>query len=247
MMLSVIIITKNEAAHIDACLGALSWADEIIVLDSGSEDATVQICKNHTDKVFETDWPGFGVQKQRALNKATGDWVLSIDADEIVSEQLKNEILKAISNADVDGFLVPRLSSYCGKQIHHGGWWPDYTPRLFHRERGRFTEATVHERIVVEGKLGTLQNPLLHDAFVDLEEVLVKLNSYSSLGAEMQFNQGKKSSLVKAVARGFWTFIRTYLIKGAILDGGHGLMLAISNAEGTYYKYAKLWLKQQNK
>ncbi len=244
-MLSAVIITKNEAAHIGACLASLSCADEIIVLDSGSDDETVNICKQYNAQVFETDWPGFGIQKQRALDKAKGDWVFSIDADEVVSEALSTEILEAIKTTEFNGFQVPRLSSYCGKQIRHGGWWPDYTPRLFRRKHARFTDAKVHERIVVNGATGHLNNPLLHEAFVDLDEVLFKVNHYSTLGAQMRMQQGHKSTLSKALLRGFWTFIRTYFIKGAILDGGHGMMLAISNAEGAYYKYAKLWLLQQ--
>ena len=146
-MLSVILITKNEADNIVDCLASVAWADEIIVFDSGSEDETVSICREYTDKVYETDWPGFGIQKQRALNKAKGDWVLSIDADEIVTAELRVEIVKAIQQEKFQGFEIPRLSTYCGKQIRHAGWWPDHVLRLFRRECGYFTEASVHERI----------------------------------------------------------------------------------------------------
>jgi glycosyltransferase involved in cell wall biosynthesis len=245
-MLSVIIITKNESAHIGSCLQSLVWADEIIVLDSESEDDTVEICKRYTDSVFISDWPGFGIQKQRALEKAQGDWVLSIDADEIVTTELRMEIEKAIQQQEFNGYYIPRLSSYCGKQIRHGGWWPDYVLRLFRRNVGYFTESVVHERIVVQGEIGKLTSPLLHDAFVSLDEVLHKVNSYSSLGAEMLHQKGVQSSISKAVFKAFWIFIRTYWLKAAFLDGRQGLMLAISNAEGTYYKYAKL-LELQNR
>lgn len=239
-MLSVIIITKNEAQHIARCLESVKFADEIIVLDSGSSDNTVELCKTYTDKVFITDWPGFGIQKQRALDKASGDWVLSIDADEQVNSQLRAEILQAMQNNNADGFEIPRLSSYCGREMKHGGWWPDYVLRLFKREMGKFSPELVHERIYVNGKIAKLNQPLLHEAFIDPEEVLHKINSYSTLGAQKLHKAGKKTSLGQAILKGLWTFIRTYFLKAAFLDGRQGLMLAISNAEGAYYKYLKL-------
>jgi glycosyltransferase involved in cell wall biosynthesis len=239
-VLSVIIITKNESQHIGRCLASVAWADEIIVLDSGSTDDTVAICKQFTEQVFSTDWPGFGPQKQRALEKAKHDWVLSIDADEEISDALKHEIQEAMLKEDVDGFEIPRLSSYCGKIIQHGDWWPDLVLRLFRRTAGNFSNDVVHERIAVTGKIKQLHQPLLHEAFVDFEEVLHKINSYSTLGAEKLYRQSKNASLGLAIAKALWTFIRTYFIKASILDGPEGLMLAISNAEGCYYKYLKL-------
>lgn len=232
--------------HIRRCLDSVVWADEIIVLDSGSDDNTVEICRYFTDKIYQTDWPGFGPQKQRALAKAQGDWVLSIDADEVVSEALQSEIKRAVQNEAIHGFEIPRLSSYCGRQIRHGGWWPDYVLRLFRRSSGRFTDSVVHERVIVSGAVSRLNSPLLHDAFVDLDEVLSKVNHYSSSGAEMLYRKGVRSSLPKAVGKGFWTFVRTYLLRGAILDGAQGFMLAVSNAEGAYYKYLKV-LEIQNR
>jgi glycosyltransferase involved in cell wall biosynthesis len=245
-MLSVIIIVKNEALHIGRCLESVAWADEIVVLDSGSTDETVEICRRFTSQVYETDWPGFGVQKQRALEKAQGDWVLSIDADEVVTPELKSEIEQALQSERCSGFEIPRLSRYCGKPMHHGGWWPDYVLRLFRREKGRFTDSAVHERVLVQGETGRLKNPLLHEAFVNADEVLHKINSYSSLGARVLEQKGVRSSLSKAVLKAAWTFIRTYFIKASLLDGRHGFMLAVSNAEGAYYKYLKL-LELQNR
>ena len=239
-MLSVIIITKNESQHIARCLESVRFANEIIVLDSGSTDNTVELCKAYTDKVFVTDWPGFGIQKQRALDKASGDWVLSIDADEQVSAELRVEIEKAIQNNQVDGFEIPRLSSYCGRNMKHGGWWPDYVLRLFKRKLGNFSPELVHERIYVTGKIAKLTQPLLHESFVDASEVLDKINAYSSLGAQRMYQLGKRTCLTEVIFKGLWTFIRTYFIKMAFLDGGHGLRLAISNAEGAYYRYTKL-------
>lgn len=239
-MLSVIVITKNEACNIERCLKSVEWADEIIVLDSGSSDNTVDICKRFTDNVFVTDWPGFGPQKQRALEKAKHDWVLSIDADEIISESLKHEILQAIHNPNIRGYELPRLSSYCGRPIRHAGWWPDYVLRLFRRDAGRFSPDIVHELVIVDGNVARLTTPIEHEAFIDAEEVLDKINVYSSLGAKKLYEKGVKASLTKAILKGAWTFFRTYFVQAAFLDGPQGLMLAISNAEGTYYKYLKL-------
>lgn len=245
-MLSVIIITKNEETHITQCLESVKWADEIIVLDSGSTDKTVPICHQFTSNVFETDWQGFGIQKQRTLKKATGDWVLSIDADEIISPELRIEIEQAISQNQFDAFLLPRLSSYCGKFIKHSGWYPDDILRLFRRELGHFTDDVIHEQVIVEGKIGKLTAPLLHESYSDFEEVLEKVNSYSTLQAQKLFERGAKSSLSKAISRALWKFVQTYFIKMGFLDGQHGLMLAISSAESVYYKYLKL-LELQNK
>ena len=239
-MLSDIVITKNESRDIERCLASVAWAEEIIVLDSGSSDDTVAICQRFTQQVFVTDWPGFGPQKQRALAKARGDWVLALDADEEVSPTLKLEIQKAMLRADAQGFEIPRLSSYCGRQMKHGGWWPDRVLRLFRREAGHFSDDLVHERVIVSGRIERLSQPILHESYVDLDEVLDKVNSYSALGAKKLFEQGKRASLGLAIGKGLWTFIRTYFLRAGFLDGAQGLMLAISNAETSYYKYLKL-------
>jgi len=242
-MLSVIIITKNEALSIERCIRSVAWASEIIVVDSGSTDETVDICRSLGATVFETlDWPGFGPQKQRALDKATQPWVLSLDADEYISDDLKQQILASITNEQINGYEIPRLSSYCGKNIQHGGWWPDYVTRLFKREHGHFSVDVVHEKIIVNGLTQKLDSPILHETYVNLEEVINKVNQYSSLGAEKLDAQNKTSSIVHALFRGLWTFFRCYVLKKAFLDGAEGLMLAISNAEASYYKYAKLYL-----
>ena len=243
MRLSVIIITKNEEANIHACLESVAWADEIIVVDSGSTDDTVAICKNLGAKVYIHDWPGFGVQKNRALGYASKDWVLSLDADEHVTPELRAEIEAVLCNEQPsDSYLVPRLSNYCGRFMRHSGWYPDLLPRLFKRGKARFSDDLVHERLIVEGSTGTLRGTLLHFAFDDLEEVLHKVNQYSSAGAKMMQQRGRKTNLAGAVVRGLWSFFRTYILRGGILDGGEGFMLAVSNAEGTYYRYLKLML-----
>lgn len=246
MRLSAIIITKNEATRIRACLESVAFADEIIVLDSGSTDETVAICREYTARVEVTDWPGFGPQKNRALARASGDWILSIDADETVSDALRQAILAAIVRPDAPaGYRMPRASSYCGRIMRHGGWWPDYVVRLVRRGRGRFSEHLVHETLEVDGEIGTLSEPLTHVSFDNLKQVLAKIDSYSSAGALQMQQQGRNATLAAAVGHGLWTFIRTYFLKRGFLDGVEGFMLAVSNAEGTYYRYAKRLLLQR--
>lgn len=246
-MLSVVIITKNEFDQIRECLESVQWADEIVVLDSGSTDGTVDICRKYTDKVFETDWPGFGPQKNRALEKAAGDWVFSIDADERVSPELRQEIEQAMTSTQYQGYEIPRSSHYCGRRIRHSGWWPDYIVRLFRSDSSRFTDSLVHEHVEVQGPVGRLRNPLIHYSFGNFEEVLDKVNRYSTYNAEMLLQAGKSSSVLKATLRGLWAFIKTYIFRAGFLDGRHGFMLAVSNAEGTYYKYVKLILLQETR
>ena len=241
--LSIILITKNEAANIRACLESVQWADEVIVVDSGSTDDTVAICRDLGAQVHAHDWPGFGVQKNRALGYASKDWVLSLDADERVTPELRADIERAMQAAHAaDAYLVPRLSNYCGRFMRHSGWYPDLLPRLFRRGKARFSDDLVHERLIVEGATGELQGLLLHYAFDDLEEVLHKINQYSSAGARMMQQRGRRATLTGAVLRGMWSFARTYVLRGGFLDGCEGFMLAVSNAEGTYYRYLKLML-----
>lgn len=242
--LSVILITKNEAELVGQCLESVKWADEIIVIDSGSTDATVEICKRYTDHVVVTDWPGFGPQKNRALAMATGDWVLSIDADEEVTPGLAQEIREVMQAPQVEGYTLPRLSSYCGRFMRHSGWFPDPVLRLFQRNAGSFTPARVHEQVVVNGHVSALQQTLLHHSFRSLDQVLHKVNHYSHEGALALHAQGRRASLFTAIGHGLWAFIRTYLFKRGFLDGREGFILAVSNAEGTYYRYLKLMYLQ---
>lgn len=241
--LSVTVITKNEAHNIEACLRSVLFADQIVVLDSGSTDATAQIARSMGAEVsISPDWPGFGIQKNRALALAKSDWVLSLDADERVTPQLQAEILAVLQAPAVDVYSFPRLSSYCGQYMRHSGWYPDRVTRLFRRQVAQFSDDLVHEKIVTSSKVGQLHSPLLHESFKNFEAVLDKANRYSTAGAQSLLNKGKTASLRKALGHGLWAFIRTYFLRLGFLDGRMGLVLAISNAEGTYYRYLKLWL-----
>jgi hypothetical protein len=245
--LSVIIITKNEAANIRACLESVAWADEIIVVDSGSSDATAEICREYGAQVHVHDWPGFGMQKNRALGYATKDWVLSLDADERITPELRTEIESVLQNPQADGYEIPRLSSFCGRFMHHSGWYPDYVTRLFHRGAARFSDDLVHERVIVNGHTAKLKQSLLHESFRDLEQLLSKINQYSTASAQMLHKNNRTASLKKAVGHALWAFLRTYFFRAGFLDGREGFMLAVSTAEGTYYRYLKLMLLNEKK
>jgi glycosyltransferase involved in cell wall biosynthesis len=244
--LSVIFITLNEAPRLPATLQAVRWADEIIVVDSGSTDGTVELAQSLGARVQVTDWPGFGAQKNRALALATCPWVLSLDADEVLSPALQAEIQAFLQqDPPFNAATLPRLSSYCGRTIHHAGWWPDPVLRLFRREQARFSDDRVHERVLVDGPVHAMKGVLLHESYRDLSQVLHKVNQYSSEGAQNLLNRGKPGGLGRAIAHGLWAFVRTYLLRRGFLDGREGFILAVSNAEGTYYRYLKLMYLQE--
>ena len=246
--LSAIIITRNEAHNLHDCLQSMhGLVDEIIVVDSQSTDNTVAIAQQHGAKVSQpADWPGFGPQKNRALDLATCDWVFSIDADERVTPELAAEIRHLLQSGDASvAYKVPRLSSYCGKFIHHAGWQPDYVLRLFKRDTARFSDDLVHERVVTEQPVHALKHHLLHYSYLNFSQVLSKVDAYSTASAKQAYARGKRSSVAGALGHGAWAFFRTYVIRRGFLDGAHGLALSISNAETSYYKYLKLWLMQE--
>lgn len=238
--LSAIIITKNEAANIRACLESVAWADEIIVVDSGSSDATVDICRELGAQVHVHEWPGFGMQKNRALSYATHEWIFSIDADERVTPELQSQLINAMYEDNEDGFYVPRLSQFCGKFIHHSGWYPDYVLRLFRRTKGRFSDDMVHERVILEGAAGRLPSPLLHYSYLNEADVRRKTEQYAKAGAMQMFTNGKATTLADAPLRAGWAFIRTYCLRLGFLDGIAGFNVALMNARTTYLKYKQL-------
>jgi glycosyltransferase involved in cell wall biosynthesis len=257
--LSVIVITKNEAHNIEACLKSVAFADEWIVVDAGSTDGTRELAASlgaHVERV--DDWPGFGPQKNRALALARGTWVLSVDADERVSEVLAAQVRAVVSgtcggetgaatagtlpdsNQQLAGYELSRLSSFCGQWMRHGDWYPDRVLRLFRRNAGRFTDDQVHERVLVDGPVGRLDGELLHDTMPDLDDALDKMNRYTSGRARDRLRAGRHGGLVRALTHGGWAFLRSYLLKRGFLDGRLGFVLALYIAEGTYYRYLKM-------
>lgn len=248
--LSAIIICMNEEDRIRNCLESLKgYADEIIVVDSGSTDNTINIVKEYTDNICITDdWPGYGVQKQRALDKATCEWVLSIDADEWLDDEIKIEITKELSKPDLKAtaFKLPWGNLILGKQLKHGRS-ARAPKRLFKREGARFSNHHVHETIISEGKLETLKKGLLmHNSIKSYEHWITKNRKYSWLTSQKYHAKGKKSyGIPVAVLRALWTFFLIYIIRLGILDGSRGLMAAVMFTQASFNKYAGLWYLEQ--
>jgi len=241
--LSAIVITRNEAAKIADCLDSLAFCDERIVVDCGSEDDTVAQALARGARVEHRAFDGFGAQKNFALSLASGEWVLSVDADERVAPALAAEITAAIGEEKgADGYEMPRSSSFLGRTMRHSGWYPDYVLRVFRRGRARFSNDIVHERVVCEGPVRRLKEPLLHVPVARIEDVLSRMDRYSSAGAEQMVVSGRRVTFASGFLHGFWTFVRTYVLRAGFLDGREGLLLAIVNAEGAYYRYMKAWL-----
>ncbi|MDR5854089.1 glycosyltransferase family 2 protein [Caballeronia sp. LZ062] len=241
--LGIAIITHNAAARLAQCLASVSFADDIVVIDGGSTDATADIARQHGARVISApDWPGFGPQKNRALDALSTDWVLSIDADEVVTPELGTAIRRVIAQPAADVYAVDRLSSFCGDWITHSGWYPDWIPRLFRRGTARFSDDLVHERLVVPpgAAVARLEGKLLHYSYEDFETVLRKLDAYSTAGARQRHAAGKRASLGMAVTRGAWAFVRTYILRRGFLDGRSGFMIAVFNAQTVYYRFVKL-------
>jgi glycosyltransferase involved in cell wall biosynthesis len=248
MSLSVIIIAKDAEATVRRCLESVAWADEVVVVENGSVDRTADIARELGAKVHQTaDWPGFGQQKNRALDLATCDWLFSLDADEWVTPGLRDEIRSAIAGGgETVAFRIPRRSSFCGRLMRHSGWWPDYVVRVFKRGNGKFSPDAVHERVIVEGRTGSLRECIMHEAITDLDQMLSKMNRYSSTSAAELHEQGRRSSFISALVHGGWAFLRTYVLRLGVLDGREGFMLAVANAEGAYYRHLKLMLLDKN-
>lgn len=240
-MLTVIIITKNEAQRISRCLASVRWADEIIVLDSGSTDATIDIAKTFTPHVFvNTDWQGYGVQKQRALSHATGDWVLNLDADEWVDENLQALFLRVMKDDKHDAYRVPIRLCFYGKPLRFSSS-PTRHARLFKRKGAKFSDDLVHEKIVLptNARIGQLKTPILHDSFLDISHAIQKMDRYSSYSAQIRLAEKKPISLTRACLGAIWMFLRCYVLQRGFLDGRAGFILAILNAQGSFYRGIK--------
>lgn len=242
--LSAIIITRNEERNLGDCLASLAGlVQQIVVVDSNSTDRTVEIAQQYGAIVAQPpDWPGFGPQKNRALDLAACDWVLSIDADERLTPALVDEIHAVLNDpARANAYEISRSSWYCGRFIRHSGWSPDYVLRLFRRGSARFTDDLVHERVVSQGRVARLSEPMLHYTYRDFSDVLSAVDRYSTASAQQAFARGRRATVATALGHGLWAFLRTYVFRRGFLDGQYGLALAISNAEASYYRYIKIW------
>lgn len=238
---SAVVIALNEEKNIAACLESLCFADEIIVVDSGSTDATRDIARRYTDKVFNVPWKGFGPQKQAAVELASHDVVLNVDCDERVTPELAGEIDRLLSGEDMAAaYTVPRRTFIGEKEIRHCGWYPDLTTRLFDRTKGRFTADLVHERVVVSGETRPLRNHLLHHSFSGIGDLLAKMNRYSDLSARQMFERGRRAGPLDLTVRPAFAFLKTYLLRLGCLDGVEGLVISVTTALLTFTKYVKL-------
>ncbi|OGC82509.1 MAG: hypothetical protein A2W07_01875 [candidate division Zixibacteria bacterium RBG_16_43_9] len=240
--ISAIVITYNEEKNIQRCLESLSWADEIVVVDSFSQDRTKDIASSFTDKIFDLEWQGFGKQKEIARTKASYDWVLSVDADEVVSEKLREEIKSVINKNDSsDGYYIPRRSNFLGRWIKHSGWYPDYVLRLFRKHQTRFDDSPVHEKLILDGKAGFLRNEIRHYTDPDISHYLLKMDKYTTLSAKKLLAEGKSLTLFDLLFRPMAIFFKMYLFKSGFLDGWQGFLLACFSSFHVFVKYAKLW------
>jgi len=243
--LTVTIITSNEESNIERCLKSLSWVDEIVVIDSYSEDKTVDICKKYNCRVIQVPWQGFGITKKNAVDAASNDWILSIDADEELSESLKQKIENILVSPMHQGYLLKRKSFYMGKEIKHCGWGNDYPLRMFNRKSGNFNNKEVHESVVIEGEKIKIHEPLFHYTYPSINTHIAKMNRYSDLLAEDLVKKGKHYSIFSSVFFGAVKFINMYFLKLGILDGKIGFILCFNSAIGVYLKYVKSWSKKK--
>jgi len=243
--LSVTIITYNEEENIRNCLESVKWADEIVIIDSGSQDKTVEISKEYTSKVFINPWPGHYQQKNFATDKTTNLWVFSIDADERVTLELRKDIERVLTNPLFDGYLFPRKNYFLGKWMRHGGWYPDHVLRLFRKGKGRFGGINPHDKVIIDGgKVGVINTPIVHLTYRNFSQYIAKQHTYTTISAkEIVKRRGKKTKVgqLTLIGRFFTKFLERYIWKMGFLDGLHGLIAAIAASYFAFVKYAKVW------
>lgn len=246
--ISAVIITCNEEKNIRRCLESLTWAGEIVVVDSGSTDATVEIARRYTGRIITHPFEGYVGQKNYALDQASGEWVLSVDADEMVTPGLLTRIREVwpAERGRYDGFTVNRRSRFSGKWIRHCGWYPDRKLRLFRRSRGRWEGEDLHEKVRLDGPVMNLNADLLHYTYEDLSENIRKIQRYSTIFARAQHDRGRRASLWDLLTRPPAKFLKSYLLKLGFLDGRHGLILSVTATFYVFLKYAKLWELQKS-
>jgi glycosyltransferase involved in cell wall biosynthesis len=238
--ISAAIITKNEETNIERCLRAIRWVDEIVVVDSGSTDRTVEVCKTYDCKVVSTDWRGYGPNKRLAVSSTSHDWVLAVDADEEVTPELAEEIQDVLSrDQTLGGYKIRWRSMYLGRWIRHSGWSGFYKLKLFNKTLGNYTEDVMHETVRLKGRVGRLKSPLNHYTYPDRAAVERKMEVNTTMAAEVLWARGKRPTACTPYLHAAWTFFRMYLLKVGFLDGRIGWVLARDYARTVYLKYAK--------
>jgi glycosyltransferase involved in cell wall biosynthesis len=244
---SVTIVTLNEAAHIGAAIDSVAWADDIVVVDSGSTDGTVDIARAKGATVIHRDWPGWVDQKNFAADRAAHDWIFSLDADERVPPPLAGEIRELLSGEPpMRGYRVPRVTFHLGKWIRTTDFYPDYQTRLYDRRTGRWRGKYVHESVAVAGAVGRFRHDLEHYSFRDLRDQLDRVNHYTTLAARQMHEAGRRAGLFDLVVHPPAAFLRNYLLRRGMLDGTPGLIISIVNAYSVFLKFAKLWELRRN-
>jgi len=240
--ISAALIARNEAANISEAIKSLSFADQVVVADTGSTDNTVEIAQKLGAEVHSVKFEGFGKTKNKALDYCRGNWVLFVDADERVTSELAEKIIN-ISNSEsaTAGFLINRLTYFLGKPVRHSGWYPDYILRLFKKEKGKFSSNLVHERVEINGRVDKLDGLLIHYSYRSIDQYLDKLNEYSTLSAREMFQKGRKFNILDLIFRPISTFLKMFVFKAGFLDGLNGLFLAILSSYHVFIKYAKLY------
>jgi glycosyltransferase involved in cell wall biosynthesis len=240
--LSAAVITWNEEQRLRGCLETVTWADEIIVVDAESSDATVAIARQFTDRIWVRPWPGFAEQKNFALEKATGDWILALDADERVTPELRRRIQQILADGgSADGYAVPRKNLFGGAWVRHGGLYPDFQLRLFRRGAGRFVHDAVHESVRVTGRVERVREPLVHHSYRGLEDFVARSNRYSSLAARDWIRHGRRVGAAGLIFRPLGRFVSMYIVRLGFLDGWRGFVLAVLYAHYVFLRMAKAW------
>lgn len=240
--ITAVIIVKNEEHQITYCLETLNWVDELVVVDTGSTDRTVELAKQFTPKVYEIEFKGYGHAKNYGIKMATGEWILSIDADERIPPELRREIQNILrEESDREGYYIARKPFFLGKPILHGGWYPGYVLRLFKREKGFFNSRRVHEEVKLSGRVSYLRHPILHYTDPNLNHYLDKMNLFTSLAADELAEKGERFRLFRLLCNPPFMFLKMYLLKLGFLDGMRGFLVAVLSAFHVFVKYAKLW------
>jgi len=242
--LTVTVITRNEAANIDACLESVAWADEVLVVDCGSADGTADLARARGARVIVRDWPGYSAQKNFAASEAGHDWILSVDADERVTPDLAGTIRSELAaDPAVAGFRIPRVTWHLGRWIRTTDWYPDYQLRLYDRRRARWKLRRVHESVEADGPVGQLRHDLQHYAYRDIAHHHETMDRYTTLAAEQMYEEGRRAGLTDLVLHPPAAFLRNYVLKGGIRDGAAGFIISSMNAYYVFLKFAKLWEK----
>ncbi len=240
--ITVIIPTLNEEECIERCIRSALWADCVLVVDSFSTDRTVEIAQSLTPRVLLHKFEGYAAQKNWAIDQCDTDWIMVLDADEVVSEELQQRILKVLSGAEGhDGYTIKRKSEFLGRMMKHCGWQKDFVLRLWKRGQGRYGERLVHESVDLEGSLGKIHEPIYHYTYRDLDDCLTKFDKYATLAATQMHRECRRASVSSILLRPIWQFLKMYILQHGFLDGRHGMLLSLLNAHYVFLKYARLW------